>query len=1107
MLRNYNIRLFISTMILAFIAGIFLLVPTAYAIQKSQSFLVHEINYEHGLPNNKVNAIISDKYGFMWFGTNDGLCRYDGWNIKNYPLDNQKGLDSRTPQISAIKKDKKGDIYIGSYTLFRYCYLTDKVVLCDTLSNQRIGIAPDRVRAIDFDQENTIWLGASNGLFAYFPDKDSLAHYPIKGDLKQDIASMFFNDGKLWIGTQNYGILLFDTKQKTFEYAEGLNIPINRAHLALCFYKDIEDNIWIGTELQGIFKFSLKTHATSQFFPDAKNETSYRVRRIITDNEGRIWIGTRSGIYLMNTPNSIPLHVVHEYHPVSRISSNSIYDIFIDDTQNLWIGTYSGGVAYINLQRKPFNLYFPAEKKLFKQTCSVNCFAECRNDKVWIGTEDDGLFLFDKATGQFTPYIAGNSPLNISNNTIKSLACCPDGSVWIGTYNGGLNYFNAKTGKFEKHTKGEASKLSSNIVRSLLIDKQNNLWIATDAGIDIMRNNSKTFEKLVAGQEVLALHLDRNQTIWALVSGSGLWRYDNAKEELVRVYDKALYTTLICMLIDSNNNIWVGNKKGLYHINTKTDSIQTYGIEDGLPSLLVQGIMEDNQKNLWISTDAGFIQCENAVNAPQRLFVKYYSVRDGLQGMQFIENACMYGTDNQMYFGGKYGFNMFNPSEICDNQVAPKLAFTGIRIFNEPVEIGEKVEGRVVLPESMNESKHLHLSQKHSMVTIEFAALDYSNPDKVQFRYKLSPVDKKWNYSAGNRNFVTYSNLKGGRYSFILEGSNSDGVWNKESLSLKIDVHPPFYKTLWFNFLIALLTIGIVASYIVYRYRLLAKYNQQLERNVSERTAELESNLQILQEKQQYIEQQTEQLTQQKEQLLEANQMKDKFITIMAHDLKNPFQTILAFSKMLFEEYDRFDEYHRKRYLQEINNASNNVFNLLENLLTWSRSHTGKISYYPEPIEMSRLLESVTDLLSTNLLTKGITIKQTITTGKMAYADKNMVDTVIRNLLSNAIKFSHPGSIIEIALFEANQMIQLKIKDNGIGMKTQMLENLFKIDENTNRKGTSGEEGTGLGLIICKEFIEKNSGTIHAESETGKGSSFTISLPLANLVQIASKAN
>jgi ligand-binding sensor domain-containing protein len=1014
MYRNYHISGCNVIALWLVLACFLILQLTANSHAGAQNLLIHEINYEHGLPNNKVNAITSDKYGFMWFGTNDGLCRYDGWTIKTYPLDRQKGIDARTPQISSIKKDKKGDIYIGSYTLFRYSYTADKIEPCDTQSLSRIGITPDRVRTIDFDEQNNIWIGATNGIFEYNTTQDSFSHFPIQGKLKQEIISMFHTNGKLWIGTANYGILLFDIRTKTFEPIEGLNLPDTKAYSAQCFYKDSEENIWIGTDLQGIFKYSPMSRTSSRFHPNSSDETSYRVRKILSDKQGQIWIGTRAGLYRMMDQNSIPQHVAHEYHPVSRISSNSIYDIYIDEAQNMWIGTYSGGVAYINLQRKPFNHYFPAERVMNRQTCTVNCFAECGDDKVWIGTEDDGLFLFDNKTEQFKAYKAGIGQNTISNNTIKSLACTHEGNVWIGTYNGGLDYFDKHAGKFHSFKKGGGSNIRSNIIRALAIDKHNNLWIGTDAGIDILRNGSNTFEKVFSGSEVLSIYIDNQQSIWALVSGNGLWKYDTIHNNFARKYEQYLYTTLISMLVDSNNNIWVGNKKGLYHINTKTDSIRTYGIEDGLPSVLVQAIQEDDDKNLWISTDAGFIQCENAVNAPQRLFVKYYSVRDGLQGMQFIENSCMYGTKDQMYFGGRYGFNMFNPEKISDNSKAPPLAFTGISIFNEPIEIGEKIEGQTVLKTAINESKELNLSYKHTLFTIEFAALDYSNPDKVQFRYKLSPVDKKWNYSSGNRNFVTYSNLKGGNYSFILEGSNSDGVWNKEPLILKITVYPPFYKTLWFNILLLLVLTGLLVWYITYRYNLLASYNRQLESKVKERTSELEKNLEILKEKQQYIESQTKELTNQKEQLVEVNQMKDKFITIIAHDLKNPFQTILAFSKMLFEEYDRFDEYHRKRYLQEINNASNNVFNLLENLLTWSRSHTGKISYFPEPVDLSRLIESVTDLLSTNFLTKAITIKQTFRTGKMAYADKNMVDTIVRNLLSNAIKFTHPGFIPKI---------------------------------------------------------------------------------------------
>jgi signal transduction histidine kinase/ligand-binding sensor domain-containing protein len=1064
----------------------------------SSNLLFHYITFNEGLPNNKVNAITSDKYGFMWFGTNDGVCRYDGKNIKMYALDNFKGITARTQQINVLKTSRGGDLFIGSYTLFKYNYKLDKVEPCDSLGYKKGRITIDRVRAIEPGEPNQFWVGATNGLFLYYNQQDSAIFFSYPKASKLEVVSLCYDNGILWIGTSANEILMFDTKKFIYSDLPNTGIPKSRENQALCLYKGKDDLLWIGTDLNGIFQIDTKTwQIANHIYPNKSDSYSYRVRKITGDVNGKVWIGCRTGLYYMKSANSTPQLVADENSIVSKLSSNSIFDIYIDQTDIIWIGTLSGGISYANMRRKPFYHFLPIEQPSLRRDISVNCFCSAGTEQTWIGTEDDGLFLFDHQTQHCIP-IKLNRKENpeSSFSAIKALAYDKNGNLWIGYYNGGIDQYNVKKQTIRHFEKSQKNSISDNVVRDLILDNEENLWVATNAGIDFLAKGSQNFEPRLYGKSIRAFYLDCNNNFWALSTGKGLYLWDRQNKTFQLKYSKYFNSTLISMLVDSNNNLWVGNKKGLYFIDTKTDSLRYFGIEEGLPSLLINSIIEDNQKNLWINTSAGFIQCKRAVADPSHLDVKRYTAREGLQDLQFIENSCFKDNKGNLFFGGKNGFNFFDPVQILENPYPPKLAFTNLWIFNNPVNIGEKIKGSVVLKQALNQTKELELSYKHSIFTLEFVALDFSNPEKVNYRYKLSPIEKEWNYSGGNRNLVSYSNLKGGNYKFTVEASNSDGIWSPTPLTLNIRVIPPFWKTILFNILIAILAIILLVDYYYYRIFRLERYNKQLEAKVDERTQELQNNIELLKMKQSYIELQTDELHEQKEQLVELNLMKDKFLAIIAHDLKNPFQSIIGFSKMLHQNYDGLSDETRKKYIAELSRSTNKVFNLLENLLTWSRSQTEKIEVKPVALDLVEITHSSLSLANANLQTKNISVETSFATDSFAMGDKNMIETVVRNLISNAVKYTSPNGKIVIETSSSNGMITYKVADNGVGIKPSELEQLFKIDQGFQKKGTNGEKGTGLGLIICKEFIEKNNGTIRVESKFGEGSTFTICLPV-----------
>jgi ligand-binding sensor domain-containing protein/signal transduction histidine kinase len=1053
------------------------------------------LTLENGLPNNKANAVTMDKYGFMWFGTNDGVCRFDGLALKYYPLDHLSGNFARTSQISVMKTMADGNLLIGSYSLFRYDYSTDRIFKCDSSISAEI---TGRVYAIEQAPDGEIWIGSEKGLFSYKSDSDKLTSYSSEKGTNYLIISILIDNGKLWLGTRRNGLLQYDIKNGIYGTIAGFTLSTEVKDMVNCLYKDKNNVIWAGTQDNGIYKFDTRNSSLSHVFPDPNNSISYRIRKIINDKYGNLWIGSRLGIFFQ-AAGTDKLTLLNQVEPLpSKSRSNSIYDIYIDQNDIMWIGTFSFGISYTDLKRKPFFLYNAFEQENTLAPKMINCFNGSDSDKIWIGTEENGLFRFNRLENNFTQYKPdGKSKKSASGENVKALAEDSKGNLWIGYYSSGLDYFETEKGIFTnfKNENTISGSISSNAVRSLALDSDENLWIATDKGVDQLKKGSLTFKHFNLKIEVLTISVDSKKQVWAGTSGDGIYRLDTLTEEFKKVYAEYFTTSIKAIHIDVRQNIWVGTNKGLYFINTATDSVSYTGTNRYLPSNAILDILEDNSYNLWVSTGGGLVKCEGAVNNPLDFTVRKFSVNDGLQGEHFREFAAYRTKSGEFFMGGVQGFNIFTPDSIRSNPFPPKLAFTNLKIYNNNVEIGEKIRGKTVLEKSLNETELLTLSYLHTPFSIEFVALHYSNPPNNSYRYRLEPLEKEWNNTSGIRNFASYSNLGGGEYTLIVEASNNDGLWNRKPITLKIKVIPPVWKTWWFS-AIMIIVISIIALRI-YRNRIsrLQRYNYELGQKVEDRTRLLKESLDEVTEKQCLIEKQALVLQNQKEQLQELNSTKDRFFSILAHDLKNPFQTLLGMSEILAEELKDSNEEELKIAVNHIQEASNNLYSLVGNLLTWSLSQTNRISFVPEKTDISMIISSIIALLKPDSDNKNISVITEFKTTRQVFADKNMIEMVVRNLITNAIKFTPSNGFINIVISETGNMIQLEIHDNGVGISPEHQEKLFTLDSNITQKGTNGEKGTGLGLIICKEFVEKNNGKIWIISKPDSGSSFFITIP------------
>ena len=404
------------------------------------------------------------------------------------------------------------------------------------------------------------------------------------------------------------------------------------------------------------------------------------------------------------------------------------------------------------------------------------------------------------------------------------------------------------------------------------------------------------------------------------------------------------------------------------------------------------------------------------------------------------------------------------PEKIAENKNIPDILITDFKLFNKSVEPSFE---NSPLVRNITETKTLTLSHKQSVLTFYFAVMDFTAPEKNQYAYKMEGFDKDWIFS-GNKREATYTNLNPGEYVFHVKGSNNDNVWNEIGTSIEIRVLPPWWNTLWFKLIFATAIIFSLVSIVLLRFQRLKNQKLLLEKLVAIKTSELN----------------------------ESNASKDKFFSIIAHDLKNPFSSIIGLSEMLIEEIKSSDNQAIKEYSGLINVSAVRTFRLLENLLEWANTQRGKTSFTPVSLNLNELFNEDFGIFLELAKGKNIQLKNSIRDNLTILADKNMLKTILRNLISNAIKFTHKNGKVEVNAIIENQYLKISIIDNGIGMTKEIIEKLFKIDANLSTRGTENEKGTGLGLILCKEFVEKHGGKIWVESEDGKGSIFRFILPL-----------
>ena len=1137
---------------------LFLILISANLFGQTDNIEFDQYTTNQGLSNGYVNAILNDNKGFIWIGTANGLNRFDGITFKTYRSDIKDSTTISGSGVTSLAEDTHGNIWV--MTSNGLCVYNRKKDNFSRKTFQVNGknFTNFFLYASIIDSKGYLWASCPNiGIFRFKMDENpSISSSGIKADLylldEDDVDNTLKNnvysfvedeDGKIWVASQSNKLFYFDNQQNTFLSIEiGLPEVGNFSNKRKGLFKDREGVFFISIEDNGLLVWDRGKNHFRLYKPNGTNKgpKGNVLSAIAEDKNGLIWVGDRNseGISIFNKITETFSYCQSDEFDPHSLNTNKINCIYRDRTGSIWVGAIIGVNKYSPGKLK-FKRYFSnpnAPGKLsFNNTIS---FAESKTGEIWIGTDGGGLNKLDRKTGVFSHFKDNPSdPSSLSSNAVISICEDHEGTLWMGTYHGGLA--SMKNGKFDAFypDPGNPNSISDRNVWYVFEDSKQNLWVGTlNSGLELLDRKTGHFfhytssdsdSTRIRNNSIIEIYEDSKQNLYIAgnqgVSILDLKAYDFSGprpdlkfRNLVHQENRNSLSSndIYCITEDIEGNLWFGTLgSGIDKLEPTVGKFTNYSTKDGLPGNSVTSILVDNLNNLWLATDKGLAKFN-----PKTKEVVVFDQKDGLQNKS-LKSWAIKTKDGEMFFGGPDGFNSFYPEQIIhgQNQHKPPVVITGLKIFNKAVKINEQFNNRVLLDTDISETSELVLTYRENYFTFEFIALDYTTPEKNNYAYMMEGFDEGW-VQCGTRREANYTNLDPGEYKFHVKASNNDGVWNEEGALIRIVILPPWWETWWFRLIIALVII-FVLMYIYYSRvqqfkdqkllleKLVAKKTselQQMNTTLVKQAEELNKTNSLLEERQEQIEEQSEELLAQKESLItmnkelnDLNATKDKFFSIIAHDIKNPFNAVLGFTELLMENFKEWDDARKLETIDLVHASSKNLNQLLDDLLQWSRSQSGALKFNPQKIELKEIFNDSILLFRETAEAKNIQLDISFIEEKLdVYADKNMLEAILRNLISNAIKFTRPGGKVQLISERNGEFALIKVTDNGVGISAKVQERLFRIDKQNSTSGTLNETGTGLGLILVKEFVTRHGGEIGVESIEGRGSTFYFTIPL-----------
>ena len=1100
-------------------------------IAQSGDLRFEHIGFEEGLSNENVLAILQDRKGYIWFGTHDGLNKYDGYSFTKYQFDPFDSNSLSQNLIYTIWEDKYGFIWVGTYEgMCRFDRSTEKFTRFKPDPNAKF--SDPNITSIGEDRDGMMWVGSFTGGLCRF-DRQKGIFLPDRFDIMGVTCISKDGAGTLWVGNST-GLHRINLNGKKVGELAGVSFtsylpdPTHPDSLSgnnvRCIFEDHEDIMWLATD-NGLNSFDKKTGLFKRYQRDPKNIHSISSNNLAQwlgnlikeDHDGNLWIATDNGLNKLNSDRTSFKSYFHNPNDAHSLSTNNVVSLYIDKADILYVGCWGGKLDKANLKPKSFGLIRRDPNNVNSlSNNAVTSIIEDSSGIIWIATYGGGLNRWDRKINQFTHFRHDlTKPKTLRSDTIQALFEDRHGHLWICNEDV-LSQLNKRTGQFT-HYYTNVKNYAGEYVRfifSITEDREGFFWLGTGNGLKRFEEKTGEFEHYyynptdtngISDYGAITVFADSRDNIWVGYGSRATDRFNKRTRRFIHYKHDSHDSTSISSNIvksffeDSTGNLWLGTESGgVCYFDYQKEKFTTFTNKHGLPANNVYSGLTDNKGQIWFGTSNGLSRFD-----PGTKIFTNYDYKDGLQSNVFVAvdvtnmsgGACCKGNDGTLYFGGNNGFNFFDPQQLKpDSQIAP-VVITQFKLFDK-------------LIKGANESKEIVLKYNQNYFSFEFSSLSYYNPSKNQYRYKLEGVDKDWIHS-GSRHYVSYTNIDPGTYTFKVKGTNNDGVWNEEGTSIIIIINPPWWRTWWaYTIYGLLLAVAIFAIYRMQRQRIIRRERQKTQMKELAQAKEIEKAYHELRSTQ--------------AQLIQSEKMASlgELTAGIAHEIQNPLNFVNNFSEVSNELVDEMKTELAKDNKDDAIAIADDIKQNLEKILLHGKradgivkgmlQHSRSSSGVKEPTDINALADEYLRLAYHGLRAKDKNFNTTMQTDFDESIERiniipQDIGRVILNLITNAFyavteKMKHLNEpyepIVSVSTKKIANKIEIKVKDNGNGIPKKVLDKIFQPFFTTKPTG----QGTGLGLSLSYDIIKAHGGEIKVETKEGDGAEFIIQLPVFALI-------